>query len=333
MELKSLKVKDIIVRDVFTVHRAEKLIDAAHTMIGAHVSCLVVLENYNPIGILTERDFIKKLKMAKDHSEELLVNDIMTKQLFTVDTHLDLFEAQKIMRSHNFRKLVIVENEELKGIITQTDLCRAVAELKSPYPPAPLVKDAMTKKVFVVGEDDKFLKAKKIMASKDIGSVLVADKKELRGIFTEFDIGSEFFLNPNRLRNSYMKELMTTPVICVTSDFDLFQINKIMLKHNFRRLAVVDEHKILGIITQTDVAKNLYEFIEKNKDYAPDKKAKHEDTDYAVRKLGSVIVYEKEQEKKENKQDQKKDKKQSDGDKKEDKEELKEEPKEDKKGK
>ena len=84
------------------------------------------------------------------------------------------------------------------------------------------------------------------MASKDIGSVLVADKGEIRGIFTEFDLVSEFFLNPNRLRSSYMKELMTAPVICVSPNFDLFQINKIMLEHNFRRLAVVKGYKIMG---------------------------------------------------------------------------------------
>ncbi|MBW3001048.1 CBS domain-containing protein, partial [Candidatus Woesearchaeota archaeon] len=180
-ELNAIKVRDIMIKDVMCIHKGDKLIDAAHTMIGAHISCLVVLENYKPIGILTERDFIKKLDMTTEHSEELLVNDVMTKKLFTVDTHLDLFKAQGIMREHNFRKLIIVEDEDLKGIITQTDLCRAVAELKSPHPRAPLVKQVMTKGVLMVEEDDKFLKAKKLMASNDIGSVIVADNKQIKG--------------------------------------------------------------------------------------------------------------------------------------------------------
>ncbi len=283
-----------MIRDVVCIHREDNLIEAAHTMIGTHASCLVVLEDYKPIGIITERDFIKKLDMTKDHSEEMLVNDIMTKKLFTVDTHLNLFEAQKIMKGHNFRKLIIVVDDDLKGIITQTDLCGIVAVLKSPHPKAPLVKDVMTKKVLMVAEDDKFLKAKNLMALKDIGSVLVADKGEIRGIFTEFDIVSEFFLNPNKLRNSYMEDLMSSPVVCINHDFDLFQVNKFMLEHNFRRLPVVDDHKILGIITQTDVARNLYEFIEKNKDFVEDKKAKPEkEPEYTIKKKGSIILYEK----------------------------------------
>ena len=293
-ELSSLKVKDIMIRDVLCIHRNDNLVDAAHTMIGAHVSCLVVLGEHKPIGIITERDFIKKLKMGKDYSEEMIVNDILTPKLFTVDTHLDLFEAQKIMKSHNFRKLVIVEGDDLKGIITQTDLCRAVAESKSPHPPAPLVKDVMTKKVLTIAEDDKFLRAKKIMSSKDIGSVLVIDKGKLCGVFTEFDIVSEFFLNPNRLRNSYMKELMTSPVFCITPDFDLFQINKIMLEHNFRRLAVVEKDKLCGIITQTDVARKLYSFIEQNKDFIVAKKTRHtKEPKYTVKKTPSIVLYEK----------------------------------------
>ncbi|MBW2991005.1 CBS domain-containing protein [Candidatus Woesearchaeota archaeon] len=281
-------------KDVVCVHKGDNLTEAAHTMIGAKVSCVVVLEGDKPVGILTERDFIKKLSMEKAHPGDMLVNDIMTKKLFTVDTHLDLFEAQKIMKTHNFRKLVIVENDELKGILTQTDLCRVAAELKSPYPPAPLVKEVMTRNVLTVAEDDKFLKAKKIMASKDIGSVLVTNKEQIKGVFTEFDIVSEFFLNPNKLMNSYMEDLMSSPVICISPGFDLFQINKIMLEHNFRRLSVVAGNKTQGIITQTDVARKLYSFIEKNKDFVEAKKAKQEkEAKYNVKRAGSIILYDK----------------------------------------
>ncbi|GEM_PF-1309404 len=308
-------------RDVITVHRGDSLVEAAHTMIGAHVSCVVVLENYRPVGIITERDFIKKLSMATEHKADMIVNDIMTKKLFTVDTHTNLFEAQKIMKAHNFRKLVIVENEELKGIVTQTDLCKAVANLQSPVPDTPLVEDVMTKKVLMVSEDDKFLKAKNLMASRDIGSVLVADKeKQIKGVFTEFDIVSEFFLNPNRLRNSYMKDLMTSPVICISPEFDLSQINKFMLEHNFRRLPVLDGRRILGIITQTDIARNLYAFIENKKDHYPDKKRlKLKEPEFVVKKKGEMIFYgkgeavDKKKRKREKEEEKKKDLREKEG--------------------
>lgn len=293
-ELCTIHVRDIMARDVMTVGRYDNLVDAAHTMIGAHISCLVVLEKQKPVGILTERDFIKKLSMAKDHSAELLVNDIMTKELFAVGSHLSLFEAQKLMKAHKFRKLVVVEGDELRGIITQTDLCKAVAKVKSSCPRAPIIADVMSKKVLMVGADDSFIKAKKLMASKDIGSVLVADKGAIKGMFTEFDIVSEFFLNPNRLRNSYMSELMTVPVICISPDFDMFEVNHLMLEHNFRRLPVIADNKLVGIVTQTDVAWHLYDFIEENKNCGDERlKRRSAELKYAVKKTGNMILYQK----------------------------------------
>jgi len=298
-EISATHVKDVMATDVMTVGRYDRLIDAAHIMIGAHISCLVVVDGEKPVGILTERDFIKKLAMAKDHSSELLVNDLMTKELTTVNSHLTLFEAQKLMKAHKFRKLVVVEGELLKGILTQTDLCKAVAKVKSSCPRSPVVKNVMTKAVLTVNGEEPFTKAKKIMASKDIGSVLVVEKGQIKGMFTEFDLVSEFFMNPNRLRSSYMKDLMTSPVICISPDFDMFEVNRLMLEHNFRRLPVVDNGKLVGVITQTDVAWELYEFIEKNKNCADERlKRKQEEVKFAVKKTGSIILYSKFDEKK-----------------------------------
>ncbi len=294
LELNSIRVKDIMVKDVLCIHRDDKLIEAAHTMIGAHASCLVVLENYKPTGIITERDFVKKLGMAKDHSDQMIVNDIMTKKLVSATPNMTLFEVHRMMKDHNFRKIVVIENNELKGIITQTDLCKAVANLRVSHPHPPVVDDLMSRKVLTVSENDTFLKAKKLMTAKDIGSVLVIEKGEVKGMFTEFDLVSEFFMNPNRLRNSHMGELMTTPVMCISTGFDLFQINDLMLEHNFRRLPVVKENKIIGIITQTDVARGLYEFIHSHKDYFGKPKPKVADeASYCTKKTHNLIVCEK----------------------------------------
>ena len=294
LELNSIRVKDIMIKDVLCIHRDDKLTEAAHTMIGAHASSLVVLENYKPIGIITERDFVKKLGMAKDHSDQMIVNDIMTKKLFSATPNMTLFEVHKIMRAHNFRKIVVIENGELKGIITQTDLCKAVANIGASHPHPPLVEDVMSRKVLTVSEDDTFLKAKKFMTAKDIGSVLVVEKGEVKGMFTEFDLVSEFFMNPNRLRSSHMKELMTTPVMCISPGFDLFQINDLMLEHNFRRLPIVKNNKIIGIITQTDVARGLYDFIHSHKDYFGEARPKiNKEPDYCTKKTSNLIVCEK----------------------------------------
>ncbi|MBN2142144.1 CBS domain-containing protein [Candidatus Woesearchaeota archaeon] len=290
-ELLKCRVRDYMTKDVMTIDRQKSLIQAAHTMIGAHVSCLVVTEDAKPKGIITERDFIKKLPMEKEPKTEILVDELMTKKVVSVDSDVDLFEAQRLMKKNGFRKLVVAEKGELAGIITQTDLCKAVAELRGHLPEPPIVQDVMTKSAVSVSSEEGFLKVKSLMSQKGMGSVIVADDGEIQGMFTEFDIVSEFFMNPNKLKNSCMRELMTSPVVCVTPLFDLEFVNKLMIQKNFRRLPVMEDGKIVGIITQTDVARSLYQHFEKNKDKKYPKKWGPKDPYYTIIKKGSTILY------------------------------------------
>lgn len=291
-ELSQIKVKDVMTRETLTISKEKSLIEAAHTMIGSHISCLVVTDDREPIGILTERDFIKKMGMEKESKKELLVQDMMTPKVVTIESTIDLFEAQRIMRKNSFRKLILAEKGEVSGIITQTDLCKAIKRLKTPISDSPTVGEIMTKKVITVSPEESFKQVKKIMAQRDMGSVVVMQKDQLVGIFTEFDIVSEYFFNPNRLKNSYMSHVMTSPVFCITPDFPLALANKYMLEKNFRRFPILQDGKLVGIITQTDVAKALYEHIERNKDKKYPGLWKYKDPQLSVIKRGNVVLCE-----------------------------------------
>jgi CBS domain-containing protein len=291
-ELIKLKVKDIMSKDVLTIARKKSLTEAAHTMVGSHISCLVVTDDREPIGILTERDFIKKFGMEKESKQGILVEDLMTPKVVTIDSGIDLFEAQRIMRKNNFRKLVMAEKGEVSGIITQSDLCKAVANLKTPIVDSPKVSDVMTRKVMTATPEDSFKQVKKLMAQRDMGSVVVTEKDVIVGIFTEFDIVSEYFFNPNRLKNSYMRHLMTSPVFCISPNFPLSMVNKYMIEKNFRRFPIIENGKLVGIITQTDVAKALYEHLEKNKDKNSMGVWKYKEPEKTTVKRGNVVLCE-----------------------------------------
>lgn len=290
-ELATLEVKDIMTKEVMCAQKDEPLLNAAHTMIGAHISCMVVSEGEKPVGIITERDFIKKLDMAAGHHEDLLVQDIMTKKLVSVEPGTDLLSAQKLMRQNKFRKLVVMHNDELKGIMTQTDLCKAIANIRTKILNAPAVRDVMTKKVLTVEHDEGFLNVKKLMAQRDTGSVIVSDKDRIQGIFTEFDLVSEFFMNPNRLKNAHMQDLVSSPIVCISPDFDLVFINKLMIERSFRRLPVIEGGKLVGIVTQTDVARELYNSIEQNKDLKYKRKDKYDVPRFEIIKKENIIFY------------------------------------------
>jgi len=290
-ELTLLAVKDVMTKDVMCAQRDESLLDVAHMLIGAHISCMVVSGKEKPIGIITERDFIKKLDMTKGHQENFLLQDLMTKKLVSVEPGTDLLSAQKLMRQNRFRKLVVIHNDELKGIMTQTDLCRAVANLRTRILNAPAVRDVMTRKVLAVECDEGFLNVKKLMAQRDLGSVVVYEKDCICGIFTEFDLVSEFFMNPNRLRNAHMHELVSKPIVCISPEFDLVFVNKLMIERNFRRLPVMEGGKLIGIVTQTDVTREIYKYLEQNKDVKYKKKDRYHAPQFDIIKKENIIFY------------------------------------------
>jgi predicted transcriptional regulator len=279
-------------KNVVTISKDKLLTDAAYMMIGAHISSLVVSNNGKPAGILTERDFIKKIDMGRTGKKDYMVADIMTGKIVTVEPDISLFAAQKIMHQHNFRKLVVAQKEKIVGIITQTDLCKAIAQLKTHDHDAPKASEIMTKKVITASPDESFQKVKKVLSQKDMGSMVIEEKGNIMGIFTEADIVSEYYLNPNRLRNSYMENLMTIPVICISPDFNSFLVNKLMLEKNFRRFPVVENGQLVGIITQTDIANALYQHIEKNKDKKSSPSWTHKDPQILSHKKDNTILLE-----------------------------------------
>jgi len=124
------------------------------------------------------------------------IRDIMTRNPVTVDSETLVFDAQKIMKESNIRRLPVVDKGKLVGIITKHDLLEA-----SPSPATSLsihelnyllskmkVKEIMKKNPVTLTPDTPFEEALKIGQDKKIGSFPVVDNGKLVGITTESDI-------------------------------------------------------------------------------------------------------------------------------------------------
>ena len=120
-----LKVKDVMVTNVVTVDVGVDVRKAVERMNNQEISCLVVLEKGNFAGILTERDVLKRVVAEARNPEETLVGDVMSKPLIVVDPDARLEEALELMFEKRVKKLTVVKDKELVGLITMTDIARA----------------------------------------------------------------------------------------------------------------------------------------------------------------------------------------------------------------
>jgi len=118
------QVKDIMSKELVTISKERSALDAAKIMTDKGVSSLIVLSGDQPVGIVTERDFIKKICLKELQLSEVPIEQIMSKirTYATPDTSIEV--AVQRMINNRIRRLPIIDHDKLVGIITVTDLAK-----------------------------------------------------------------------------------------------------------------------------------------------------------------------------------------------------------------
>lgn len=111
-------------RDVVTVNKEDTAYDAALLMSYNKVGSVVVTEDEKIVGIVTERDLVRKVCTKSLPSNQVSIKDIMSKPVITGEPDLELEIAVQRMLNNSIRRLPIIENHKLVGIITITDLAK-----------------------------------------------------------------------------------------------------------------------------------------------------------------------------------------------------------------
>ena len=116
-------VKQVMRNNVISIDSDMSVKDAATMMSDSGVGCVVITQGNAPIGILTERDIVKRIV---SHEKELNtpVADIMSFPLITVDSDETVWEASELMKKNKIHKLPVQSDGKLVGIITATDIVK-----------------------------------------------------------------------------------------------------------------------------------------------------------------------------------------------------------------
>jgi CBS domain-containing protein len=119
-----MDVKDVMVKEIITVNPTTKIREAVELMNKNQIGCLVVTRKGKPVGIITERDVLKKIVCSCKNPEQTRVSEIMSKPLIVGRVDMDWLEAVKLMLDRNIKKLPILDDERLVGLVTLTDIAR-----------------------------------------------------------------------------------------------------------------------------------------------------------------------------------------------------------------
>ena len=124
-----LPVKEIMTRGVVTIDINSNVTELAGKMLEVNIGSIIITDNNTPIGIVTERDIVKKVISKNLKADDVSIKDLMTSPLITIPSSEDVNDAMQKMVKMQIRRLPIVENSKLTGIVTDIDLIGISAEM------------------------------------------------------------------------------------------------------------------------------------------------------------------------------------------------------------
>jgi len=122
-------VQEIMTPNVVTIDQDQTIESAARLMTRYNISSVIVSEGDEVVGILTERDITMRIVAVGQNPKKVLVREIMTPDIVRCDPSTPLVDACRTMQSNRIKKLAVFDDQELKGIVSITDIAQRHPEL------------------------------------------------------------------------------------------------------------------------------------------------------------------------------------------------------------
>ena len=124
-----IPVVEIMTQTPVTIREDATAHEAARLMRDKEIGSLVVVEGGKPMGIVTERDLVTKVAASDRQPSRILVRDIMSSPVVAVHPGAEVAEAAKLMSERKIRRLPVVQEGKLVGMITENDIIRIWPQL------------------------------------------------------------------------------------------------------------------------------------------------------------------------------------------------------------
>ncbi|MDY6865045.1 MAG: CBS domain-containing protein [Halobacteriota archaeon] len=128
METK-IPIRDIMTKKVITVDVEMNAVDISKKMMEKDVGCVIVVKNDKPVGIVSERDIVRKLVSTDVKSSSMTAEMLMTEPIVTVSDDTSLLDTTKKMAKNKIRRLPVMSGDKMVGIVSETDVVSVSSEM------------------------------------------------------------------------------------------------------------------------------------------------------------------------------------------------------------
>jgi CBS domain-containing protein len=249
---------EVVPEDAVIVDVAERM--ASRAIGSVLVESAVPKVGPRIVGIVTERDVIWRVLAKEGDPAEMTTADVMVAPLLTIAPDRPMMEACHLMEAKRLRHLCVLEGGEIVGLISVRDLVRRfidqeqgpVHDLEDVYHPLSVL---MQKTMIMTDSEGTVLSAAQQMAEKQVGALLVTEADELVGIVTESDLVRKVVARSGKPRTVRVRSVMSSPLIKIDINRTVRDASGRMASHGVRHLAVLDQHKVVGILSVRDLVR------------------------------------------------------------------------------
>ena len=121
--------EEIMKKNVVTMDINEGFEGVIDIILNTKTDYVIITKKNKPVGMVTERDIIKKLIANRKRKSKIKLEDAMVKNLVYVGSKYNIEQISELMQNENIRHIPVIENENLLGIITSTDIVKLTNEI------------------------------------------------------------------------------------------------------------------------------------------------------------------------------------------------------------
>ena len=259
LDITKLPVANYMTPYPITVDADVTVLDAVELMVERGFGNLIVDNGLEVEGLFTEREILQAI-IHNENLSKMRIRDSALQPFSKINLDTSILNASSEM-IQNKKRLLVFDDDKLIGITTSSDLMRAFRKTVD----APTLDKVTSNRIFTCSSDDAILQAVKIMHENNIGSVILKDITGW-GIFTERDLLVHVLTNDVDLSGK-VGQYSTTPLIMAAHDVLANEAANTMAGHNIKRLGLIKDGELAGVVTAKDIVSAFYNFYFKSNPY------------------------------------------------------------------
>jgi CBS domain-containing protein len=257
-----MKVRDVMTTDVITIDKDVDLRHVMNLMKKHDITKIPVLEEKQLVGMVTDNIIAYKLGSIRKKgvpASRLHASSVTDKKIECIKSDTEVKTILKMVGKPGPTMLCVTDNRHLLGVVTKADLLHLV-DSKKP------VKEIMNKKILTVSSDDRVIHARRVMLDENVARLPVVDNGKLIGMVSDNELAFAFAevkrsfrlgRQKHRLDELLVREVMKIPAFWTQPGTTAAEAAGIMLKHNVGALPIIENDKIVGIISRTDLLNTI----------------------------------------------------------------------------